>query len=48
MTILQKRMVDLYVKLIKSGLKKLEDVPINLRAAVEEILNASQVESILE
>lgn len=33
-------MVDLYVMMIRKGMKKLEDVPESLRAQVEEKLHA--------
>ena len=32
-------MVNIYVNLIKYGLKKIEDVPMNLRMAVESALS---------
>ena len=35
-------MVDIYVKLIKAGLRTIEQVPINIRAEVEAALLAAE------
>ena len=35
-------MAEIYARLIKKGLKKLEDVPEKLRADVEKILNSEK------
>lgn len=36
-------MVNVYADLIKKGLKTLDEVPVNLRDSVAELLNLSEV-----